>query len=334
MSTTEPSSVSLPTLAEPRMPEPAADVQDGYSTVTQNTLLPDVKALLLETADGPAWIPTPDGAVVISQTCDIAQATRHSVQVSPLRRLTGTLAKEAARENRPQYAPVWTADANFDSEPIGYADLEVVATWSKDRLARERQVPASWHTSRHTRRFGRAVGRRFSRFAWPDNIQPWVQPLLGVLQQRYNPETQAAGRLVADLQQVRVGANDWDQPHAELTLHFIFNTGVLPPLDTPEPVSVEVAAFLERGPGWKQIAERLERTDDAGDRLALYQTAADQWAAQCQPRGANSEEVRDAVSEVTAEIWGADTFTLDLAANCPNFDVDYVSAPVPGDTGS
>jgi len=143
----------------------------------QATLLPDVERLLVETDAGPTYVPTPHGAVVLSQTCDLAQLNRHTVQVSPLAILTGLEAADAARENRPRYAPVYARGAAEGDQPAGFADLEVVATWTKGRLAQERQEPAAWHTTEHARRFGRAVGRRFSRFAWPDNLQAWLSPL-------------------------------------------------------------------------------------------------------------------------------------------------------------
>lgn len=331
METTDPGCECIRALPDPRLSAPDSDAHDVCQHLSQATLLPDVTRLLVETEDGPAWIPTPTGAVVLSQTCDVAQANRHTVQVSPLAQLDGNLAKEAARENRPRYAPVWTAESTTADDPLGYADLEVVATWSKKRLAHERQQPASWHTSTETRRFGRAVGRRFSRFAWPDRMQPWLRPLEEILQHRYNEATQPAGRLVADLQQVRVGADQWEHPQAQLTLHFIFEPGVLPPSDVPEPPSAAVSQFLDTDPTWKRIAEELERTSAPQDRSALYQAAADRWAGACTPKGTQADDVLQAVVDVDAQIWSADEFSVDMARQCPNLDVDYVSEPTAGD---
>lgn len=313
-----------------RLPPPDEDATRACSAATQATLLPDVSRLLVETDAGPTWVPTPGGAVVLSQTCDLTQSNRHTVQVSPLATLTGPEAAEAARESRPRYAPVYAQDAAEGDPPIGFADLEVVATWSKGRLAQERHAPAAWHTSEHARRFGRAVGRRFSRFAWPDDLQAWLSPLEQVLRTRYNEATQPGGRLVADLQQVRVGAGDWDAPGAELTIHFIFNTGVLPG-DMDQPPSDEIKQFVESGHGWKQIAARLETATAPGDRAALYQAAADVWASLCRPRRDAPAKVSDAVATISAEVWSADEFSVEMARSCPNLDVDYVSEPTPSD---
>jgi len=318
----------IPVLGDPRLAEPDATVLSGCAGAMQATLLPNVRQLLVETEDGPAYVPTPDGAVVLSQTCDVMQANRHSVQVSPLAHLDGPVAAEAARENRPRYAPVWSQGQG--QGPVGFADLEVVATWSKGRLAQERQVSASWHTSLQTRTFGRAVGRRFSRFAWPDVLQPWLRPLEQVLQKRYDGATSPAGRLVAGLQQVRVGADDWDAPELNLTLHFIFEVGVLPPSDLQDAPSPAATTLAASNRTWKQLAQDLEGLRAPADRYLVYDAMAAAWAALCVPPNGASHDVLEAVTLVTAEIWSADEFSVDMARSCPNVDVDYVSAPATG----
>ena len=330
MSRPGPQATNIPVLAEPRLPAP--DDAIDCSTGMQATLLPEVRQLLVETATGPAWVPTPYGAVILSQTCDLAQSNRHSVQVSPLAQLDGTDAADAARENRPRFAPVWDDAAGEDeaAAPVGFADLEVIATWTKSRLAQERQVPASWHTSVNTRRFGRAVGRRFSRFAWPDNVQPWLRPLETVLQKRYNEATQATGRVVADLMEVRAEADDWNNPDAHISLHFIFNPGVLPPSDLVETPTADCIAFIEGGPTWKQIAERLDSTEDVADRALLYDALVAAWADLCKPKASAPSEVHAAVAAVEGLAWSGDEFSLHRARSSPNLDVDYVSEPEDG----
>lgn len=320
----------LPVYDSTRLAPPDAETAAACSVATQATFLPDVDCLLVETDAGPTWLPTPHGAVVLSQTCDLAQTNRHTVQVSPLAILAGPEAADAARENRPRYAPVYAQDAVEGDQPVGFADLEVVATWSKGRLAQERQEPGAWHTTEHARRFGRAVGRRFSRFAWPDNLQAWLSPLEKVLRSRYEEATKPAGRLVADLQQVRVGTDQWDEPGTELTLHFIFESGVLPG-DLEESPSAQTVQFLDGQPSWKQIAARLEIATEPGDRTALYQAAADAWAALCKPPAGAGQEVQQAVGLITAEITSADEFSVQMARSCPNLDIDYVSEPTAGD---
>lgn len=313
-----------------RLAPPDADTDAACSALTQATFLPDVERLLVETDAGPTYVLTPHGAVVLSQTCDLTQLNRHTVQVSPLAILTGLEAADAARENRPRYAPVYAQGAAEGDQPVAFADLDVVATWTKGRLAQERQDPAAWHTTEHARRFGRAVGRRFSRFAWPDNLQAWLSPLEKVLRARYEEATQPAGRLVADLQQVRVGADRWEEPGVELTLHFIFESGVLPG-DMEESPSGGTLQFLGGQPTWKQIAARLEAATKPGDRTALYQAAADAWAALCGSPAGAGPEVQEAVGLISAEITSADEFSLQMARSCPNLDIDYVSEPTVGD---
>ena len=298
----------------------------------QATLLPDVTKLLVETEDGAAWLPTPHGAVVLSQTCDVAQGTRHSVVVSPLVLLDGSQAVEAGRGNMPRFAPVWSA-TDGDAEqanPMGFADLEVVATWAKARLACERQVPGSWHTSSNTRRFARAVGRRFSRFAFPDDIQPWLRPLERVLQARYDESKQATGRVVAGLLEVRVQADDWSAPGAHLTLHFIFEEGVLPPGELDEAPSENCRTLIAREPTWKELAEALDGAEAPADRAALYVALGEAWATLCRPDAKSGAEVQEAVAEVEGQTWSADEFSLTLVRAYPNLDVDYVSEPVAG----
>lgn len=154
-----------------------------------------------------------------------------------------------------------------------------------------------------------------------------------MLQRRYDDSNPAARDLVADLQQVRVSADRWGEPGAELTLHFIFNSGVLPSEVSAGPVSAEVSAFLAKQRTWKEIAAELQKRSDPADRNVLYNASAQAWAALCkEPKGA-SAEVKAAVSSIVGEAWAADDYSVEMARACPNLDVDYVSETVEGDSG-
>ena len=50
----------------------------------------------------------------------------------------------------------------------------------------------------------RLIGRRFSRFAFPDEIVPWFKPLESVIDSKHNKEASAEGRMFQLVDELRV----------------------------------------------------------------------------------------------------------------------------------
>lgn len=107
--------------------------------------------------------PTPHGVVVVSQTCDAVRVNASTVVVAPVVRLIGPDVSLARSGRSPRYAALPALGPDF------FAQLETVATVSKHLLRREdrrRGVTGLLDE----RRLAQSVGRRFARFAFPDDL--------------------------------------------------------------------------------------------------------------------------------------------------------------------
>jgi hypothetical protein len=160
----------------------------------QGDLLPGVTSIPVAGDDGqPQRYPAPDGAVMLSQTCDVTLADRLAVQVAPLVRLPEPSASEARGGKRPRYVHVPAVG------PTSFADLEIIGTLTKPYLATRTRTPGVVSDD-EIRRFGRAIARRFGRFAFPDEVVPWLAPLQDVVASKAvkpaSPEGQALAHVV------------------------------------------------------------------------------------------------------------------------------------------
>jgi hypothetical protein len=211
------------------MTEPAFDYDSAADTellrdFRQGEIVPLQRIPWLVAAGEIREFNTPNGVVLLSQTCDLVLPGRSTVQVSPLVELSGTVATEAALFRRPQYGPVPGAGPN------SYADFSMVATVGKELIAA--------HLPRHgllsieqQRSFARAAGRRLSRFPFPDEVTPWLRPLQKIAQSKHGRLESPEGRAFRELIEIRVeSANGWSEPPFDLTLAFIVRPGALPTL--------------------------------------------------------------------------------------------------------
>ena len=176
------------------------DTLDGPTPTVTQTLAPyrqgDVLATLTRIPviadDGSiGYHDAPNGSVLLSQTCDIVQASRPSVAIAPLAYLPGAAAGEARSGKRPSYVHV--PELGEDA----FAHLEVVGTATKGWLAQHARTPGLSSDS-DLRMFARAVARKFGRFAFPDEVVAWLQPPERVLGSKApkaaSPERGGAGR--------------------------------------------------------------------------------------------------------------------------------------------
>lgn len=188
-----------------------------------------------------------DALVIVSQTCDIVRdaRTRPFVQLARLVRLTDQVAAEARRGTRPRFVPV--PGAGLDA----FCDLDVIVTAEKSLLTRwQRRVGLPTEIDR--RRFGRAVGRSYSRFAFPDDLHRSLQPMVRRIRERHDRDS-PEGRALSALEEIRVtGAPSWSAPAIEVFIVFA-------------PPSASDAAEIMTDEEWDQIV--------------------DEWVARAEPHG-------------------------------------------------
>ena len=119
------------------------------------------------------------GVVLLSQTCDIVQnpASRPFIIVGALCRLTGTDRSAAAAGHIPRFVPIPTLPADC------FVDLDQLASVPKERLRNWPRIQGC-DGDDHARVFSRFIGRYFSRFAFPDDLNPALKPLVQRLKEK------------------------------------------------------------------------------------------------------------------------------------------------------
>ena len=167
------------------------------------------------------------GVVLLTQTCDVVRKCRERpfVEVAPLVKLNSNFVEEIRRLKRPAFAyiPATAPDCLVaDLDRVMTVEKAVVATWTRT---------PGWNTDDEIRNFARALARKRSRFAFPDDFVGAVQPLQAHIVDKHNKDT-CEGAHLRTLREIRVrGAPSWSHDEVQLTWWFIKEhepTGVTP----------------------------------------------------------------------------------------------------------
>lgn len=282
----------------------------------------------------PSWsrrrtqVPTPNGVVVLSQDCDIVQSDRLTVQVAPIVILDGDVARQAESGHRPRYISIPNAG------PGRFGDLECIATVHKNVLGKIPHRPGVSNTL-ESRKFAQAMGRRFTRFAFPGNLHPWLHPLEDVLQQKARRPQSPIGQVLAKVKEIRIhAAGGWQQAPYSLTVIIIVEEGELPGDQSASEAPAELTEYLRRSDGELKrtpgdIAGKLVAAIDPVTRYHLWLALGEAWAGLCHPRS-TSQTVLDEVDSVEGEVVAESDLTLDRWWESEALDLDYLSGPRPG----
>lgn len=282
--------------------------------------------------------------MLLSQTCDVVLPDRLTVVAAPLVRLSGEILKQAIKGGRPRYVAVPAAGAD------AFADLDVIGTLDKNILADTPAMAGVGPADAEIRLFGRRVARRFGRFAFPDEVVPWLTPLTDVVTGKYGKATGEALALEQVVELRIEAAGGWISPPYALTLVTIVRAGTLPELEEEDQIDPpsslqqwlrEPGGRLRRSSG--EIANRLfaHDVDTSGrspaptpaERYHLWLALSEAWAAKCTPRGRDTSDpaVANAVAggEVTADIVSDDEYSLARYRRSERLDVEHLSPPPP-----
>jgi hypothetical protein len=277
--------------------------------------------------------PTPDGAVVVTQTCDIVIAERPNVQLAPLVHRDPVAARESRLGRWPQYVHV----PNMGDD--AFADMSVLATISKALLVTlEHEPGVDWMNDDEQRNFGRAVGRRFSRFPFPDEVTPWLRPLQGEIQSKVNRPDSPLAKVLSGVIELRLEAiNGWNsQPPYDLVLIVIVRPGVLPGLDEVAEITIDAtlrnklydnSGQIRQKPA--QVAQLIVDAVDAPSKAYLWTAFGDALAKLCRPRAGQSEAIMSAVSSIAGEVVSEDELSYARAVRSDEVDLDHLSPPRP-----
>lgn len=307
---------------------------DGYQ---QCDVIGHTEGLMISTATGWELEATPLGVGIVSQTCDVVLKTRSAVLVGKVVTLDGDEKRQAEDGKKPRYV-------RLPQAPGMFIDLDVVTTLDKTRIRVAPRTHPMPESVVEVRRAGKAIGRRFSRFPFPDAVVPWLSPLRETFIRKYDKTNSPLGRALAAVDEFRVHCHNWDAgaPY-DLMLIVVLYGGVLPsfPDDEIPDLSDELARWLRTPQGELRqsaghIAGRLfpdkGPAPAAADRYHLWMALADVWANTMKPSAKDLDQVPGAATAVAGGVFGADVtdedeLTLNRVKQSEYLDVEHLSEP-------
>ncbi|WP_327038955.1 hypothetical protein [Micromonospora maris] len=272
--------------------------------------------------------------VIVSQTCDVVREDPALLAVAPVVELPANKAGQAKKGVQPNFVHIPGAGDTW------FADLSVVGTVSKSWAAQcsSRRGATS---DEESSRFARLVGRKFSRFAFPDDVTYWFKPLQSVAQTKHDNIQSAEGRAFQRVEELRVAtAEPWSKAPHELTLIVILKRDVLPEFpdgEYPEkpPRFDETARPKGQLLPPDRLATMLEGALDPVEKYWLWQALAEAWAVRCVPRGGDIKHLQEeerarilsviANGEISFELTTVDEFSLYRYVRSEMLDLDYLS---------
>lgn len=284
------------------------------------------------------WVETPLGVAVITQTCDLVLSDRPTAHLVPVVELPASEAKANRSGRRPHLVHL---------PALGeccFADLTFMATVDKQVVVDAERVPGVKDIA-DVRKFGQRVGRRFSRFAFPDEVVPWLRPLQSVAESRAPKESSPIGWAFQRVASLRLWCEDeWDSSPYALTLFVVLEPGVLPPFPSDVPVppaSERISRWLYGADGCtlarkhSEIAQLLQNESDtsltAADRYWLWSALAEAWASMCKAPETATPDVLTAVTggAIESEIMSTEDFSFEQYRHSEEIDLDHLSSPLP-----
>lgn len=200
---------------------------DAIDDPRQGDCLPDVRELFVLDVDGSVLsVETPEGVALLTQCCDLARGGRGYAHVAKVSQLSAAEAGNAKR-GRARHIPLPELGESL------FADMGVVGGMTHDAVAAQRKVPGVAPAERY--RFGERVGRRFARFAYPDDAQPLISWIVDSIRKKADSPNSPMAKFWKRVLRVRLEASgDWEQPPWDLTLLVIVQEGELPTLESIE----------------------------------------------------------------------------------------------------
>ena len=201
-------------------PAPAAHWEEQIRQWRQGDFTQDARQILLasdfQNDEFKAIPDDAEGLVVLSQTCDVVNASREWVVVAPI-----VEPEEAQRPNIKRGTTL--AYARLDGLPENLAvDLGRMATIHKSVLARFKRK-AGLHSDESRAHFADVLARKFARFAFPDDInEALFLPLRKRVLKYHKNEENPEGKAFRSLREIRVrAAPSWDAPDS-VKISFLF----------------------------------------------------------------------------------------------------------------
>lgn len=273
----------------------------------QGDYLPDVRTIHRTAADGRVEeVETPFGVLLMTQCCDLSQANGEA-QVAKVVLLEENLAGLARSGRLPRYVGV-------AQSPPHFADLGVVAGIALDAV-REQPRLATDASSRQIVR--EAIGRRYSRFAYPDKAHPALRAIMSKVRSKASSPNSPLHQVLRRVVRIRVelleGSWEMGAPWT-MNLLLILDDGELPTL--PTDAAQTVGATLS------EVAEQIAGLQPASGQLDALWWKFGQLLADEAMR-ADSEHVFE---EITCEPIEEGELTYARFRRSTSLDIDDLSA--------
>ncbi|MXZ53205.1 MAG: hypothetical protein F4089_01275 [Gammaproteobacteria bacterium] len=165
--------------------------------------------------DGLTQLSEPAALAIVTQTCDIIKPCekRPHLLLAPVVTLEESTARQAKKGKRPQFAFLPGAG------PSAFVDLDRVMTVEKSILLTSEQR-RGLPDEMSQRKFGAAVARKFSRFAFPHDLNPSLQRLLKHIESMHGHDS-PEGNALEILEEIRVtGTPSWDDQEIDVFVDF------------------------------------------------------------------------------------------------------------------
>lgn len=299
----------------------------------------DFYSLPIVGADALGEVACPHGVAIITQTCDLVQPSKPYTVVAPVVELDANKSGMAKSGRMPQY--VHLSGLSQDSY---FVDLAHCSTVTKSSLAQRGRLSSGVNPADAlaVSKFAAQVGRKFSRFPFPDDVQPWFRPLQEKITKGHGKES-SLGQILRKTVDLRIQSNDWNSTGMHLTIHVIVPSSLVPSLEDMDQgeASPELMNQLRQNgvliEDVAKIADRLMAPQSkkgpaysAPDKHMLWSAFAEALAEACKPKERDLRpEIAEAVASVTGQLSTDEEFSLYLYLRTESLDLEHLSPPAP-----
>lgn len=172
---------------------------------------------VLNPSDGDLGRSEVKGLVVVTQTCDIVRkcSQRPFVEVVPLVEMDKEVINEIKRGRRPQYAYIPGIEDKWlvaDLDRVMTVEKTVLANWDRKE---------GCQTDLQIRNLGRGLGRKRSRYAFPDDFNELVENFRKRVTKKHD-KLSSEGEALRFLEEIRVrAAPSWNDQQVEIKFYFL-----------------------------------------------------------------------------------------------------------------
>lgn len=167
---------------------------------------------------------TSGGVAIISQTCDIVQSSKTYCLVAPIiHDATEQVKKDAAKGRKPLH--LFLSNGGGDSF---VANLELAVSVPKRQL--EELLVTFRVDYGQAREVSSKIVRAFGRFPFPDEVFPAFKKFRDKVQSSSGKNGNFS-KVLDLIQDVRVAADQWENPGRNLTLYLIVDQELLKPIE-------------------------------------------------------------------------------------------------------